>query len=353
MQVRKLALGGAVVLALGIGLAPYVYWSRGPSLPPERGAVVSASDYSLSGPYAHENLTVFLIHGPETLPGKNFLTLQEGLEQHKVVMRETGNVNELSVENLSPDEEVYIQSGDIVKGGQQDRTLTYDLVAAPRSGQVRLASFCVEHGRWQQRGNESVAIFDSSSSTLNTKELKLAAKYRGGGGQPAVWAKVSEAQSRLSANLALPVQSSASESSLQLSLENAKLRQSEEKYLDKLADVVKDKTDVIGYAFAINGKINSADVYASQALFRKLWPKLLRASAAEAIAVLDQEQKKEPLTAEGVKAFLTAAEKGKTSTEPVTERIQVIVQETEGSVLFDTCDRKHDNRVIHRNYLAK
>jgi hypothetical protein len=64
-------------------------------------------------------------------------------------------VNELIVENLS-DEEVYIQSGDIVKGGRQDRTLGYDLIVPKKSGKVKITSFCVEHGRWSARGREAV-----------------------------------------------------------------------------------------------------------------------------------------------------------------------------------------------------
>ena len=36
--------------------------------------------------------------------------------------------------------------------------------------------------------------------------------------------------------------------------------------------------------FAINGKLNNAEIYGSSALFRKLWPKLLKASAVEAVA---------------------------------------------------------------------
>ena len=39
----------------------------------------------------------------------------------------------------------------------------------------------------------------------------------------------------------------------------------------------------MGYVFAVNGKINSADIYPSNGLFRKMWPKLLRASATEAL----------------------------------------------------------------------
>lgn len=46
---------------------------------------------------------------------------------------ETKDVNELSVENRSH-KDIYVQSGDIVKGGQQDRVLAVDLIVPPRSG---------------------------------------------------------------------------------------------------------------------------------------------------------------------------------------------------------------------------
>src|SRR5438477_3660806 len=109
---------------------------------------------SLTGPYTHENLTVFLIHGGDQSGGKTYLTLQEALDQKKVVVHETGNVNELSVENVS-DEPVYIQSGEIVKGGRQDRTLGTDMILVKSMGNMPIASFCVEHGRWTGRGAEA------------------------------------------------------------------------------------------------------------------------------------------------------------------------------------------------------
>src|SRR5262249_53539788 len=117
---------------------------------------VPAPDYKISGPYTHDNLTIFLLHGKDTLTGKNILTLQEALERKKCVVHETKNVNELSVENVSADVDVYVQAGDIVKGGQQDRILSFDLILPPKSGKVQIASFCCEHGRWQQRGGEAV-----------------------------------------------------------------------------------------------------------------------------------------------------------------------------------------------------
>src|ERR1700745_3773875 len=108
--------------------------------------------FKISGPYAGNNLTVFLIHGPDTLTGKPLLTLQEALEQKKIIVHETGQVNELAVENLARDQPVYIQFGDIVKGGRQDRIIANDLIVPPRSGKMAVVSFCVEQGRWSQRG---------------------------------------------------------------------------------------------------------------------------------------------------------------------------------------------------------
>ncbi len=78
----------------------------------------SKDEYRLEGPFTQGNLTVFLIHGKDRIKGQTFITLQEALVQKKVIVRETRSVNELSIENISG-EEVYVQSGDIVKGGSR------------------------------------------------------------------------------------------------------------------------------------------------------------------------------------------------------------------------------------------
>ena len=96
------------------------------------GAAPAAEDIRVTGPVTHENLSVYFIHGRST-PGKVPLTLEEALAKHVVEVRETGNVNQLEIENLGNDE-VFIQSGDIVKGGQQDRALMVSLVLPPKSG---------------------------------------------------------------------------------------------------------------------------------------------------------------------------------------------------------------------------
>src|SRR5580704_19602050 len=91
-------------------------------------------DYRLSGPEVHENLAIYFVHG-KSRSGPVPLTLAEALAKKTVVVREIGQVNELQVENTGS-EEIFVQSGDIVKGGQQDRVLSVSLLLQPHSGPV-------------------------------------------------------------------------------------------------------------------------------------------------------------------------------------------------------------------------
>ena len=149
------------------------------------------------------------------------------------------------------------------------------------------------------------------------------------------------------------VASSLSSSSLQLSLENENLKQVIDDYVKKLSPVVEGKDDVIGYVFAINGQINSADVYSSNALFAKLWPKMLEASVIEAIAELKDGEKFQPVEADAVKAFLRESQTGKAEAKRVTARTSVVKCETEKNLFFETRDRGRNGKWIHRNYISK
>jgi hypothetical protein len=306
-------------------------------------------EYRLEGPFTQGNLTVFLIHGKDKIKGQTFITLQEALVQRKVIVRETREVNELSIENISK-EEVFVQSGDIVKGGQQDRMLVVDLILPPHSGKIRIAAFCIENGRWSQRGNEEVTTFNSSSNVVASREVKLAAKSRGSQGE--VWREVAAAQDKLSANVGGNVKNQASPTSLQLALENKEVQKTAENYIDALSGIVNSKPDVIGYVFAINGKINSADIYASSVLFKKLWPKLLKASAIEAIAELRRGEKFAAPPADAVRGFLDDS-RGTETEKDVSPRVQMMTRESSGSVFFETRDRAKSDVWVHRNVIKK
>ena len=307
-------------------------------------------NYRLEGPFTQGNLTVFLIHGKDRIKGTTFITLQEALVQKKVIVRETRSVNELTIENVSTDE-VYVQSGDIVKGGAQDRMFATDLILPPRSGKVPIGAYCVENGRWSRRGNESATVFNSSANAVASREVKLAAKMKESQGD--VWREVAAAQDKLSANVGTRVNGAASPTSFQLALENKEVQANADSYVNALDNLLDTRTDVIGYVFAINGKINSADVYASSGLFKKLWPKLLKASAIEAVAELRRgEQFALPKPAE-VLGFLEDGAKGTEQEKAVSSRVQMVTRDSKDNVSFDTRDRSKADVVVHRNIIKK
>jgi hypothetical protein len=274
-------------------------------LPGQASTVALANDgYHISAPIVHENLAIYFVHGASS-GGRAPLTLEEALAAKKVRVYETGDVMELAIENLG-DEEVFVQSGDIVKGGQQDRALTVSLVLPPHSPRLAIEAFCVEHDRWSKRGNEDVRQFTSAAAAVPSREAKLAfqsgaslASASGGrvsgtnaeprmyadsaARQTQVWHEVARVQS-LSHGVGEPVASPQSQTSLQLALENDKLKQAQKGYIAALQPAGQQEQNIIGYVFAVNGKVNSAEIYTSNALFRKMWPKLLTANATEAIA---------------------------------------------------------------------
>ena len=307
-------------------------------------------DYRLEGPFTQGNLSVFLIHGKDKIKGETFITLQEALVQKKVIVRETREVNELSIENIS-DQEVYVQSGDIVKGGNQDRMMAVDLILPRHSGRIPIAAFCVENGRWSQRGSEAANVFSSSANAVASRDVKLAAKAKGSQGD--VWKEVSVAQEKLSSNVGTQVNGAASPTSFQLALENKEVQTSADTYMKALEPLLNNRPDVIGYVFAINGKINSADVYASSALFRKLWPKLLMASAIEAVAELRRGERFDAPRAAEVQGFLDETPKGSDKEKDVSSRVQLVTREDDQKVSFETRDRAKSDTWVHRNYIKK
>ena len=309
-----------------------------------------STNYRISGPYTHKNLTIFLVHGQDLLKGHSFLTLQEALAQKKVIVYETKEVNELAIKNLS-NQDVYVQSGDIVRGGDQDRMISTDFIVPPKSGRMPIAAFCVESGRWSRRGSEGNASFASSENSASTRELKLAAKSSNS--QQAVWENVSIAQDKLSKNVGATVNAMVSRSSLELAVDNSKVKETTASYIDALAKIVQNRNDVIGYVFAINGKVNSADVYASRVLFSKLWPKLLKATAVEAIAELDQDSQPVAVEENSITAFLAESEKPAPAERDVTQRVKLVTREDQGSAFFETRDRQKKDAWIHRNYIKK
>ena len=124
---------------------------------------------TISGPYTHENLTIFLFHAHDQIDGSRYISLKEALEQEKVRVYETGTVGQLEAENLSKTVDIFIQAGDVLKGGRQDRTLGIDFIIPARSGRLPIPTFCVESGRWHRRRGEDAVLFSCSTHSLHAR----------------------------------------------------------------------------------------------------------------------------------------------------------------------------------------
>jgi len=339
--------GGFIQLAPADAFAPAP--QENASSPEElrglRGAVVPVREYTIIGPHSHDNLSIYLIHGTDTLKGQRVMPLQTALAQNKALVREGA----ITIDNFAA-VPVFIQAGDIIKGGNQDRTLPYDHLVAPGVQQLPLNAFCVEQGRSFPRGNEISHSFQTSTEQLPGKKLHLAARYRQN--QNDVWNGVRDVQVALARNVGGSVQAPLSQTSLQLTLEHDRVQRALASYFDGLAAQAMQEKDVIGVAVAINGEIQSADVYASSSLFQELWPKLLKANGVAALA-----EKKgaaaAPPSADTVKQFLLRAEKATECRQATIGGTLVLRQEGSQALMYDTCDRGQQNLVVHRSFLAK
>ncbi len=296
---------------------------------------LKAGGFELSGPYTHDNLTVFLVHGPDRLKGHQFYLLADALAQKKFVIHETQKVNDLTMENLS-DTEVIILAGDILKGGQQDRIAQYDQIVPPKSGKLPLRVFCVERtaSRWMKPLTDQDKTFTASPGQICTNDLRLACRKEAN--QSEVWRDVMQAQEKLSKNAHVDVRDRKSDSSLALSLQVKEVLANIERYVAKLSPAPDGKADVVGFVYAINGKIYGSDVYGSPALFRRVWPRLVRASATEAFADLQKGKRFTAAGPEAFRAFLEAADKGKVTARDDSKGLRQTTNEAARVTQFQT-----------------
>ena len=305
---------------------------------------------TISGPYTHENLTIFLFHAHDQIDGSRYISLKEAFEKKKVRVYETGTVGQLEAENLSETIDIFIQAGDVLKGGRQDRTLGIDFIIPARSGRLPIPTFCVESGRWHKRRGEDDRHFGSSSHSIHGKAMRLAAKAAHD--QSAVWHSVAESQEALGAALNKSVHAAHSPTSYQLSVEDPDLENRKRDYEQKLGRLPKSAADVVGYAFYVNGERNSVDIYASTKLFHQLWEKLLNIAILEAISAPKGEVVV-PNT-KNVEAWLKQAAKAQPSDKKkAPPRTRVETKSYDNGIVFETFDEATgDDAILHTNIIS-
>ena len=236
---------------------------------------------ALSGPYRHRNLSLFYFHDTGRPLGEpDYITLEEGTASGQVTVSEQADaqVGRLLISNLST-RPLFLQIGEIVKGGKQDRTLQVSLVVPAGTRNFPVSSFCVEQTRWS--GGKG---FSSRGVVMPDRLGRIAVQKRS---QAEVWSNVGSYKDRANRNASVvsgkPVRRSRT-SSVNEELDSAEFRKLIGTYESKLMAPYRRLSRPRGLVTVVDGQISTADIYHASGLFRKLYPKLLKGSSAEAAA---------------------------------------------------------------------
>ncbi len=304
---------------------------------------------------SHKNLQIFLISANTSGDDVDYVPLKRAMENDLVKITETSNVNQLEVSNTSG-KTVFIHAGDIVKGGKQDRTLTYDIIVDANKKDLKLSSFCVESERWSQRGGEEAAYFSSNTKMLSSRDLKVSSKKNGR--QSDIWSEVAETQEKLNDNISeyydqnIDVKANESSSSLELALDNKELKKIKEEYRSSFEKL--DLEGVIGFAYAINGELYNIDVYNNKALFKELFDKLLTAAIVEAVTELDPQAKNYPeLTVVKLLEQLKLEKDALETSKDLNKRTRWMTKEDRDLMVFTSVDLKNGEEWLHHNIIIK
>lgn len=300
----------------------------------------AGSEYRISGPFVHENLAVYVVHSDKQ-DARDFITLDEGLKDGSVTVteKEQEQVNELLLENNNS-KPLFVQEGDRVKGGKQDRIVGLSFVVPAKSGKRPIPSFCVEQGRWTSQGGLEGASFGAGDRQLAPKEVRAAAKADKD--QGGVWQEVGGMKRK--AQTALGAENT--NTSLNETMDSEKTKKALEPYLKALDGLLAGKTDSVGVAFALNGKIEEVNIYPGSNLLAKLYPRLLGSYALS--AVIEKKEGKAP-TATEVLAFMKESREKSKRTEQVAEN-SVTIRNLEANV---NCLTEYEGKVVHTQWMRR
>ena len=111
-------------------------------------------------------------------------------------------------------------------------------------------------------------------------------------------------------------------------------------YIDSTQDKIARTEKVVGVIVAINGKVETIDIFESTPLFRKLWPKLLKSYALDASVSAKDKSAAKVCTIADARKFLRTAMQAKVEQNRKTHsRLRVTKRSTANSVSFTVTDQ--------------
>lgn len=208
-------------------------------------------------------------------PKGRYLTLGEALESGALEVKEvdeSGSVPTLLVHNKGR-HKVLLFVGDVVTGGKQDRVITEDLVLEPTDEPVAVAVNCVEQGRWSGSAGIHFGYGGKAEADL--------IRTLGEKDQSTTWTKVAELNAQKAKATGAPgltPESGTYRASLESEAVDEQINEAR-----KAIDTELDEIDgVVGLVLALDGEVDSAELYAHPQLFEKAQVGLVDSYAREA-----------------------------------------------------------------------
>ena len=241
--------------------------------------------------FTYGNLRIYPVKARESFKKEfaslgKYMTLQEAIQKTKIKITESSNsgtVNNLVVENISKDT-IIIITGDVIKGGKQDRIVSQDIVLSPSAGKKSLPVYCVESGRWTSaQGNGAARNYSASASSkpaefngyYNKGSVSLRKVVEKEKDQSKVWSKVDELNT---ANKTVT-----STKTYTAMTQSADFTKKMDQYISFFKNKFEKDSSVVGVIVVTGDKVIGCDMFATHNLFIKQYESLLHSYVTEAI----------------------------------------------------------------------
>ena len=127
-------------------------------------------------------------------------------------------------------------------------------------------------------------------------------------------------------------------------------------YLYPLLPLAENHQEATGAVFVLSGQFNSAELYATPALFRQLWPKLLYAMTVEVLVEQKQASKDwtGALPTKGeVTAWLAATHRRGVAghTDKINKRVHRRIRSVGTQLIFECLDQEQDGMCVQETLL--
>jgi len=281
-------------------------------------------------PVEYRNLKIFPILLTKQT-AQIYITLDEAMSRGWLKIRESGSgeVNFVELKNDGK-EVIFIMTGEIITGAKQDRMLKEDLLIPPKSKWIKVPVYCVEQGRWVAVSKEF-----RSENLLAPNAIRQKAKISES--QTAVWSEIRKKQEEMGIF--------SETQTVRANYEDERIKKELAKYTQKFKNIPKLSKFTVGVVATTGERIICFDMFSNNALFEKLWEKLIKSYVMDALS-----EKKSSVNRKDVKEFVESIKKAKTipiETPGLGKLAKIETESGKGGALL------YKNAIVHLDFFPK